>query len=1394
MSTMDASFVQGLHTLLVQLTKADTVALKTATAQLNKEYYKNPSCIPALSSILASAPEESVRQLAAVELRKRISQKSGELWINVSQTEREEIKSRLPEITLREPSKLTRHAEARVIAAIAAIELPLQQWNDLLPLINRCCTSPQVQERELGIFLLFTVLESIVEGFSQHVRELFNLLQQLLQDPESAEVRVTAVRALGVLAQYIDAEEKDQIRAFQQLLPAMITVLQHCLDTGDEASARHLFDVFETLLILEVPLLSKHIPQLVQFFLQCGANRSYDEELRIMALNALSWTVKYKKSKLQAAGLAPAILEGLMPITTEPEPEDADDDAPSRSALRIVDALATSLPPAQVFPALRQLITQYVSQPDPNARRGALLALGVAVEGVSEFMGPHVESAIWPVVDAGLADPDPGVRRAACTAVGCICEWLEDAASSRHAVLVPALMHLVADPVTQRTACSALDALLEILGDAIGNYLQLLMENLSGLLDTAPLKVKAVVTGAIGSAAHASQSAFLPYFPSTMQRLVPFLQLSGEGEESELRGIAMDAVGTFAEAVGKDAFRPYFPDMMAQAFAAVQSDSARLRECSFLFFGVMSRVFGEEFAPYLPQVVPALINSLGQQEHGETELQSLPEAAEAFATGTSAASAIAVTDKETSGDIDDAESIDAEKMLEVNSAIAVEKEIAADTIGTVFSATGSHFLPYVEQSALELVAQLPHYYEGIRKSATESLLEILRTFYTLSDPPEWQPGLQTKVPLHSNVKDLINHVLPALLDMYETEDDKTVASALCVGLAETINTIGPGFLEDRVDEVSNIAIQILEQKALCQQDPDQDEDEEPLDDQAEYDSVLISSAGDLVAALANALGDDFTRAFQTFFPLISKFYRKGRSLSDRSSAIGSLAEIISGLKSAVTPSTEVLFNLLFQALQDEDAEVYSNAAFAIGLLVEHSGHDLSPHFGAILTALRPLFNVESNAPSSKLAARDNAAGAVSRLIVRNTAAIPLDHVLPVLIGSLPLRNDFLENRPVFRAIFRLFRTQPTVVAPYTDQLLPVFAHVLDPSGPDQLGDETRGELINLVRALSAEDPGKIQAAGLAAYPFAFFGSTPMPEPLISYFIYFVGMTSSFLERLQMFVAPPRMVRIPEGIVKRSTYGNNTLFVPKDIEAYIPRVCIVQDSFVIQWFPKKVGCCISKLALSEETSLQRKEEEPPGFDVHQVRVRGAGISTITLSTVIQNLRIKTRKSPMTVDDLSRTNRRITIVHPHTYGEESCFTPEVVRSIADALESIPSLPVPNVVIAAGYEASRVRSLARPRMGDNDADIGLPATDQDEESNRRRTYVVNHKSADIPTLIILRISEAQADQHCHVFKPATDSDILPSQESVLAKIRDDLETSHYSDAPSATQLVARKVRGKG
>ena len=185
------------------------------------------------------------------------------------------------------------------------------------------------------------------------------------------------------------------------------------------------------------------------------------------------------------------------------------------------------------------------------------------------------------------------------------------------------------------------------------------------------------------------------------------------------------------------------------------------------------------------------------------------------------------------------------------------------------------------------------------------------------------------------------------------------------------------------------------------------------------------------------------------------------------------------MKGAITPYTENLLNLLDRALKDEEYEVLSNAAFAIGLLAEHSTVDLSQHLGHILQVLHPLFMLPSNPTTARQNAKDNAAGAVGRIIIRHASFIPLEQVLPVFLGALPLK-DHLENRPVFRALFQLFETNGGLLYPYLDQLLPVFAYVLDPSG-DQLGDEIRAQLIRLVGLINQEAPQKVQAAGLSPY-------------------------------------------------------------------------------------------------------------------------------------------------------------------------------------------------------------------------------------------------------------------------------------------------------------------------
>lgn len=840
----------------------------------------------------------------------------------------------------------------------------------------------------------------------------------------------------------------------------MVIVLQQSLEAGDEDSVKAGFDVFETMLIIEAPLLSKAIPDLVNFFLTSASNTNYDDSLRVMCLNCLLWTVKYKKSKINSLGLAKPILERLLPIGAEEDPDDIDEDSPSRLSFRVLDTLATSLPPSQVFPPLYQQLRDYMGSNQAPLRKSAMMAFGVTVEGCSEFIRPHIDE-LWPFIDAGLQDSEPIVRKAACIALGCICDMLGDEAAERHGVLLPLVFNLMNDSATQRPACTALDALLEVLGEDINQYLPMLMERLVGLLSTAPVAVKSTVTGAIGSAAHAAKGQFVPYFAQTMQLIRPFLNLTEEGEEMDLRGVTMDAIGTIAEAVGAEVFRPVFQEIMQQAYAGMNIDSPRLRECSFIFFTVMTRVFGEEFSPFLNDVVPALIRSLGQDETEDNE-----------------GGGNGLFDAGEEADIED---IDPAQLLSVNSAMAIEKEVAADAIGEIFLNTKSNFLPFVEESVTKLCEQLEHYYEGIRKSAISSLFAFLSAFYEISNPEPWTAGVAN--PYHENVEKLIEMVVPSIFDTWAQEDDKQVVTSIVQELGETLNKMGPSIIlrEGRVETICNSTAEILNGKSLCQQDPDQDDEVVDDTESAEYESVLIQAAGDLVGALATSIGPQFSGPFGTFLPLVAKYYGKGRAVGERSSVIGTIGESIVGLKGGITPHTENILRLVISALADDEAEVRSNAAFAIGVLVENTELDLSGQYFSILSALKPLFDVPSDSPHAVSNSRDNAAGAVSRMIIKNGSAMPLDQVVSVLIGVLPLRNDYLENGPVFRAIFTLFRSNANVIMPHMGHLLQVFNAVLDPSMPEQISSEIRSELIELIRAINQQAPDQVAQSGLTAY-------------------------------------------------------------------------------------------------------------------------------------------------------------------------------------------------------------------------------------------------------------------------------------------------------------------------
>jgi hypothetical protein len=207
---------------------------------------------------------------------------------------------------------------------------------------------------------------------------------------------------------------------------------------------------------------------------------------------------------------------------------------------------------------------------------------------------------------------------------------------------------------------------------------------------------------------------------------------------------------------------------------------------------------------------------------------------------------------------------------------------------------------------------------------------------------------------------------------------------------------------------------IITRSHPCQQDLGDEEDEQEVEGSSEYDWLVIDTALDVIIGLSMAMGPNFGEVWKIFEKPVMKFASSNETI-ERSTAVGVIAECTANMGSAVSPFTSKLMTLLVHRLSDEDNETKSNAAYATGQLVFNSNETevYLPHYNTILSKLEPMLQIQE----SRIL--DNAAGCVSRMIMKHPDRVPISEVLPVIVNLLPLKEDFEENKPVYECIYKL---------------------------------------------------------------------------------------------------------------------------------------------------------------------------------------------------------------------------------------------------------------------------------------------------------------------------------------------------------------------------------------
>lgn len=795
--------------LLQALVEPDTQKVKAATSQLNKTYYTSPQSLTALIHILTSHQDPTLRQLASVEARKLVAKH----WAAVPEDQKAGLRDSLLQSTTNEEQQLARHSKARVVAAIAKFDLEDGQWGELPGILQQAATSNTARHREVGVYIIYTLLEASPDTFQDSMSQMLQLFNKTIQDPESVEVRTNTMLALSELVMVLDTEEDQaSLKSFQNTIPSMVKVLQQAIQDNDEEHAMQAFDVFNRLLSYESAFLAAHFGDLLQFFMQVAANNDADEDFRSQALAFLMQSVRYRKLKVQSLKVGEQMTKLCLQLATELGDLSPDDDdiSPARSALGLLDIMSESLPPSQVAVPLLQALGPYVQNSNPDYRRAGILALGMCVEGAPDFIATQLNE-ILPLVLHLLEDQSVRVRSAALNGVSRLADDLAEDMGKEHARLLPALIKnfdLAIQGVqsTQaesdeheenvnilKASCMAVDSLIEGLDQSdAALYVNELVPRFSSLFGHNDHKVHMAAASAVGSIASASEGAFKPYFDKTMQSLGQYISIKDSEDDLELRSMVVDSLGKIAGAVGAQDFQRFVEPLMQSSVEGLHLDNQRLKETSFILWSTLARVYEEDFAPFLEGVATSLIECL-EQEETDSEVQLGAEASDLVGQEitiagrkikVAGAGGVNEDDDEIDESIveslmdgDDDDDDDDWDDLGAVTAIAMEKEIAVEVIGDVLTHTKSKFLPYMQKTIETVLPLLEHPFEGVRKSAIGSSWRAYACLWGLAEDSgmqKWQAGLPLKVKPSEDLEKLGNLVLTGTLAKWEEEIDRYV--------------------------------------------------------------------------------------------------------------------------------------------------------------------------------------------------------------------------------------------------------------------------------------------------------------------------------------------------------------------------------------------------------------------------------------------------------------------------------------------------------------------------------------------------------------------------------------------------------------------------------------------
>uniref|UniRef100_A0A914ZAG2 Importin N-terminal domain-containing protein n=1 Tax=Panagrolaimus superbus TaxID=310955 RepID=A0A914ZAG2_9BILA len=446
-----------------------------------------PEFVKQLSIVLSSTDVEPfVRQQSGLQLKNLLYAKDAETlqqnqkrWIDTP----EDIRNTTKQNVLRTLGTETVRPSiaAQCINAIAGIELPFQQWVEVIEILMSNVTNDSSSEKlkdssleALG-YICQDVNTSAVESKSNQI--LTAIVHGMRQQESSALVRLSATEAmLNALEltknNFANTDERNVImRVVCEATQAPDTRIRvaalQCLVRIVSLYYNHM-DMYmkEALFAITVDAMKSTDNNVCLQGIEFWSNVC-EEEL-VLACQEIEAREEGRTPNVVSRYYAKGALQHILPLllntlARQEEDDDEDEWVPAKASGVCIMLLAQCTQD-EIVPLILPFIQQHFENPDWHFREAAIMAFGSILDGPSqEILNQLVGGAIMPLIRT-LADPHMVVRDTSAWAIGRVCDSCESLVTREEVLrdLVPALFKaLEQEPRVAFNACWALSSLVK---------------------------------------------------------------------------------------------------------------------------------------------------------------------------------------------------------------------------------------------------------------------------------------------------------------------------------------------------------------------------------------------------------------------------------------------------------------------------------------------------------------------------------------------------------------------------------------------------------------------------------------------------------------------------------------------------------------------------------------------------------------------------------------------------------------------------------------------------------------------------------------------------------------------------------------------------------------------